>query len=243
MIPFLSTDQMRVVDDAMIEDYHIELIQMMENAGRNLAHLARTRFMDGDPRECDVVILAGRGGNGGGGLVAARRLSSWGATVHVVTTHPDEDYRGVPAHQLDSLRRMDIPIQTAKEFGFDHPPDLIIDAIIGYGLTGSPRGPAAKLIAAANAQDAPILSLDVPSGLDSTTGEAHPPTIRAAATLTLALPKEGLRAPGAAAYVGELYLADISVPPKLYERLGIDVGPIFAQHDILHIEVSTDSRS
>jgi len=234
---------MRAVDEAMIEDYHIELIQMMENAGRNLAHLARTRFMNGDPRERDVFVLAGRGGNGGGGLVAARRLSNWGANVHVVTTHPDEDYRGVPAHQLDILRRMNVPIHSAGGFDVEDSIDLIIDAIIGYGLRGSPRGVAATLIQTANAQDAPILSLDIPSGLDSTTGKAHPPTVRATATLTLALPKEGLRAPGAAAYVGDLYLADIGVPPELYERLGIEVGPIFAQHDMLQIEVSKDARS
>ena len=55
-IPYLTTDQMREVDRAMIEDYHIELIQMMENAGRNLAHLARTRFLDGDPRGRRVVV-------------------------------------------------------------------------------------------------------------------------------------------------------------------------------------------
>lgn len=229
---------MRAVDEAMIDDYHIELIQMMENAGRNLAHLARTRFMNGDPRQRDVLVLAGRGGNGGGGLVAARRLSTWGAIVHVVTTHPDEDVRGVPAHQLDILRRMDVPIQISQDFGFDHPPDLILDALIGYGLSGSPRGPAAALIRAANAGEAPILSLDIPSGLDSTKGKAHSPTIRATATLTLALPKKGLRAPGAAVYVGELYLADIGVPLELYKRLGIEVGPLFAQHDILRIEVA-----
>lgn len=235
-IPFLTTDQMRAVDQAMIETYQIELIQMMENAGRNLAGLARTRFLSGDPREREVLILAGRGGNGGGGLVAARRLSAWGARVHVATTHPDEAYRGVPAHQLAILRRMDVSIISEKPLDFGPPPDLIIDAIIGYGLSGSPRGPAADMIAAANIQAAPILSLDVPSGLDSTTGEAHPPTIRAAATLTLALPKEGLRAPGADAYVGELFLADIGVPPELYQRLGIEVGPIFAQQDILRVE-------
>ncbi|MEA3349973.1 MAG: NAD(P)H-hydrate epimerase, partial [Chloroflexota bacterium] len=73
-IPFLSTNQMRAIDDAMIETYNINLIQMMENAGRNLAHLARTRFLNGNPREQDVLVLAGRGGNGGGGLVCARRL-------------------------------------------------------------------------------------------------------------------------------------------------------------------------
>ena len=66
-MPDLTTQQMVEVDRAMIEDYRIELVQMMENAGRNLAHLARTRFLDGDPRRRSVVALAGGGGNGGGG--------------------------------------------------------------------------------------------------------------------------------------------------------------------------------
>ncbi|HUM67274.1 MAG TPA: NAD(P)H-hydrate epimerase, partial [Chloroflexota bacterium] len=70
-IPALTTRQMAEVDRGMIEDYHIDLIQMMENAGRNLAHLARERFLNGDPRGQKVVVLAGTGGNGGGALVCA----------------------------------------------------------------------------------------------------------------------------------------------------------------------------
>ena len=80
-VPFITTDQMREVDRAMIEDYGISLVQMMENAGRNLAQLARQRFLDGDPRGRRVLVLAGTGGNGGGGLVCARRLRNWGAEV------------------------------------------------------------------------------------------------------------------------------------------------------------------
>ena len=113
-IPYITTDQMIEVDRAMIEDYHIELIQMMENAGRNLAHLARTRFFDGDPRGKKVVVLAGRGGNGGGGLVCARRLHNWGALVQVIIKAPDETYRGIPAHQLDILRRMNVAVKPKK---------------------------------------------------------------------------------------------------------------------------------
>jgi NAD(P)H-hydrate epimerase len=77
-VPFITTDQMREVDRAMIEDYGISLIQMMENAGRNLAHLARRRFLGDDPRGRRVVVLAGTGGNGGGGLVCARNLRNGG---------------------------------------------------------------------------------------------------------------------------------------------------------------------
>ena len=73
-IPYVDTAKMVEVDRAMIEDDRIELIQMMENAGRNLAHLARVRFLDGDPRGKRILVMAGRGGNGGGAPVAARRL-------------------------------------------------------------------------------------------------------------------------------------------------------------------------
>ena len=113
----------------------------------------------------------------------------------------------------------------------------IVDGIIGYSLSGAPRGAAAKLIRWANAQEAPLLALDIPSGLDATTGAPHTPCIRAEATLTLALPKEGLRAAGARAYVGELYLADIGVPPQLYARPTVDlaVGPLFAERDIVRV--------
>lgn len=240
-IPFLTTDQMREVDRAMIEDYHIELIQMMENAGRNLADLARSRFLGGDPQNRQVVVLAGTGGNGGGGLVCARRLHNWGAAVQVFTTYEDERYRGVPAHQLDILRRMGVPVTAAgsKEGlpASDIVIDVVIDAIIGYSLSGAPRGTAAQLIRWANAHTAPILSLDAPSGTDTTSGQVFDPAIQATATMTLALPKEGLRPAMEDGVVGELYLADISVPPGLYAGPGLElsVDPVFARQEIIRI--------
>ncbi|MCL1601641.1 MAG: NAD(P)H-hydrate epimerase [Actinomycetia bacterium] len=235
-IPYLSTDQMIEVDRAMIEDYHIDLVRMMENAGRNLAHLARERFLDGDPRGRHVIVLAGTGGNGGGALVAARRLRNYGAAVSVFTTKPDNAFSLVPGQQLDLLRRMDVTIGSTDAVESAENADLVLDGVIGYSLRGAPRGNAGALIRWANAQSSPVLSLDAPSGIDTTTGTIFDPAIRATATITLALPKEGLRTPGVQAHVGELYLADISVPPELYKRfLGIDVGPIFAESDILQI--------
>ena len=228
---------MREVDRAMIEDYHIELIQMMENAGRNLAHLARKRFLEGNPLNKKVVVLAGTGGNGGGGLVCARRLHNWGAAVSVYKTKEDTSYQGVPAHQLDILRRMHVPVFEAGVINTAPIPDLIVDAVIGYSLSGDPLGTAAALIQWANMQSVPILSLDAPSGIDTTSGQIHTPAIRAEATMTLALPKEGLRSEGVKEAVGELYLADISVPPGLYsnEALRISVAPIFAREDIVRL--------
>ena len=96
-VPFITTEQMREVDRIMIEEYGILLLQMMENAGRNLAHLARTRFLAGNPRNKRVLVLAGRGGNGGGGLVCARRLHNWGVEVRVWTTSPASELSSVLA--------------------------------------------------------------------------------------------------------------------------------------------------
>ncbi len=236
-IPYLTTEQMIEVDRAMIDDYKIELIQMMENAGRNLAHLARERFFEGDPRRKKVVILAGVGGNGGGALVCARRLHNYGAQVQVFVTKPDADFTPIPAHQLDILHRMNIPVAQADDLAQADKPDLIIDGVIGYSLKGAPRGPAGDLIRWANAQGGSILALDAPSGVDTTTGTVFDPAIKATATMTLALPKEGLRAPGVEARVGELYLADISVPPELYAEpaLGLHVASLFAENDIIRL--------
>jgi NAD(P)H-hydrate epimerase len=207
-VPTVTMDQMREVDRIMVEDLRIELMQMMENAGRNLARLALHRFAPDR-----AVVLAGSGGNGGGGMVAARHLANWGVPVTVVLGQERDRLGPVPAHQLDVLERMGVPVA-------DDPPlaDLVLDALIGYSLQGNPRGRIAELIEWTIEQDAAVLSLDTPSGLDVTTGVPGMPCITATATLTLAAPKTGL--PGAAV-VGELYLADISVPPAVYDGFGM----------------------
>ncbi len=235
-ISWLTTEQMVEVDRAMVQDYRILLIQMMENAGRNLAHLARTRFLAGDPRGRAVAVMAGGGGIGGGALVAARRLATWGAAVTVVLAQEPEAMTEVPAHQRHVLARMGVAgaeaLLAPDALG---PVDLVIDGLIGYSLRGAPSGRTAELIAWANGCGAPVLALDVPSGIDAATGTVFAPAITATATMTLALPKAGLRAPAAAPLVGELYLADISVPPSLYAGLGLAVEPLFFRDDIVRI--------
>lgn len=234
-VPYLTMAQMVEVDRAMIEDYGISLLQMMENAGRCLAHLARSRFLGGDPRGRRVVVLAGTGGNGGGAMVAARSLHNYGARPEVLLTRPEDTYSAAAALQLTIVHRLGIPVRAAGQVGGLETPELILDGLIGYSLQGAPRGPAADLIHWANDQATSVLALDVPSGLDTTAGTIHDPAIRAIATLTLALPKEGLGAEDAAALVGELYLADISVPPELYASLGLRVGSVFHESDIVRL--------
>lgn len=235
-VPYLTTEQMIEVDRAMVEDYGIDLARMMENAGRALAHLARERLLTGDPRGRHIVVLAGSGGNGGGVLVAARRLDNYGAQVTVLVAKPDESLTPVVRDQLAILRNMGVTVGGADDARDLAAADVVLDGLIGYTLRGAPRGAAATLIRWANEQTAPVLSLDAPSGIDTTTGAVFDPAVNATATMTLALPKEGLRNPEVEKNVGDLYLADISVPPELYARfLNLEVPPIFAKADIVQL--------
>ncbi len=230
-IPVLSTEQMVEVDRMMIEEYQITLIQMMENAGRNLAELAR-RMLGGQVSDRSIAILSGAGNNGGGGLVAARHLHNWDAEISLVLAFEPAKLKEVPAHQWHILQKMGIKLDEEPAL---QKADLIIDALIGYGLSGDPRQPVARWIDQANNSGNPILALDAPSGLDTTSGIPGNPCINAAATLTLALPKSGLLTHQAAEYVGELYLADISVPPDLYRQIGIEVPKLFEVDTIIKV--------
>ena len=232
-LPALSTTQMIEVDRLMIEKYRISLIQMMENAGFGLADQARRMLGELNARR--IVVLCGTGNNGGGGMVAARHLHNRGARVQVKLAGERDHLKEVPAQQYRILQALGLDRADDPDLAQT---DLIIDALIGYGLSGSPRAPIAEWIERANRSARPILALDAPSGLDTSTGAAGVPCMRATMTLTLALPKLGLLTPAAQAVVGELYLADIGVPPELYAEpsLNIKVGAIFAADSIVRVE-------
>lgn len=231
-LPALTTSQMIEVDRLMIEEWQISLIQMMENAGRNLAEIAR-RQLDGTVAGKRVVILSGTGNNGGGGMVAARHLHNWGAQVKVHLVGSKERLKEIPTQQWRILQKMGLPTSNPDLEGAD----LIIDAIIGYGMTGEPRPPVAVWIARTNASGACVVALDAPSGLDTTTGIPSSACVRADATLTLALPKTGLLTSDAKPFVGVLYLADISVPPELFSApsLGFQVLSPFEDDMIIQL--------
>lgn len=233
-LPSLTTEQMREVDRAMMRDMSITLMQMMENAGRHLATLAREQ-LGGTVVRKRVIVLAGRGNNGGGGMVAARHLANWGAEVCVILTAPPEDHHDVPGYQLHILQNMEMPISQLR-WNLALKGDLLLDALIGYGLRGAPMGATATAIQVANESGIPILALDAPSGLDTTTGTIYDPCIHATATLTLALPKIGLVSSVAHAVVGELYVADISVPSSIYRAMGLAIPNLFVEAEIVHLQ-------
>lgn len=234
----IDTPQMIEVDRLMVDDYRIELIQMMENAGRCLAIVAREVFLDKDPQNKKIIVFAGTGGNGGGALVAARRLHNWGAKVEVYVTHEEEKMTPVPLHQLKIVKRMGISVSIGNQLPHNKGNyDLIIDGVIGYSVKGDPYGIPKAMINWMNQRSEKVLSLDTPSGLDLTTGALYHPTVKAAATLTLAMPKQGLFIREAKEHIGSLFLGDISVPTELYQEDTLQLEPsnVFRYSDIVQV--------
>jgi len=178
------------------------------------------------------VVLAGVGLKGAAGFCAARHLANHNVKVVVCRSrayqladenaHQRKIYKetGGKEAQIGSL-----PVE---------PVVLIIDALIGIGLRGAPSDTTATLIQWANSNGAPILSYDVPSGVDSTTGKIFGDYIKATTTVTIALPKTGLLT----SKTGSLYIADVGIPPFIFTKLGINYTSPFAEQFILKLQRS-----
>lgn len=212
-MPVVDRAMMVEVDRIMEDELAIGLIQMMENAGRSLARLAHDQLAGAAGR---VLALAGRGGNGGGVLTAARRLAGWGREVNVVLTSPKADFTGVPEVQLRSVEAIGIYVSRYLPPAVDDH-DILLDGLVGYSLSGALRGAAAEAAAFINTRRvARCISLDVPSGFDAASGRATEASVRPDAILTIAAPKKGL----ADAYPNvPVLVADISVPAVVFERV------------------------
>jgi NAD(P)H-hydrate epimerase len=216
-VVYVTAEEMRRIDDITIREFQMDVVILMENAGRAIATMAR-QMLEGTIIGKRVACLVGGGNNGGDGMVAARHLANWGADVEVIVGTTKDRMKSVPLGQLHILEKIGTPILSTDYVLRDY--DLLIDGLIGYGLEGNPRDIVAMIIKDANVSGRPILALDIPSGMNATSGEAYDPCIKATATLTLALPKTGFLAPSASPYVGDLYLADISIPRKVYQSFG-----------------------
>ena len=229
-VPAVTAEQMREIDRIAMEETGPNLYQMMENAGRNLATVALEMLGEGS-RQSRILVLAGRGGNGGG-ICAARHLANRGVDITLCLAEPlalsevaewqYRIFRATPGRVLSAAAL------EGESF------DLIVDALIGYSLTGAPRGVFADLIGWAIAARTKILALDVPSGLDSTTGTTPGSAIAAQTTLTLALPKTGLKVGTA----GRLLLGDIGIPLETYRRLNLSYVPPFGHSYVVPLNIS-----
>jgi NAD(P)H-hydrate epimerase len=222
-VPAVTAAQMREIDRIAVEETGPSLLQMMEHAGRSLA-LEVVDRLGVNWRMAQVLILAGTGGNGGGGICAARHLANRRVQVKVCLSAPDRA-SDATAYQRRTYIRAGGQEVTPAHLSREHP-TLIVDSVLGYSLQGAPKADAAALIRWATESGLPILSLDLPSGVDATTGETPGAFVRATWTLTLALPKTGLRSNDG----GVLVLADLGIPPVVFHRVGLPYVPPFGSH-------------
>jgi NAD(P)H-hydrate epimerase len=219
----LSRDQVRDLDRRAIGHYGVPGVVLMENAGRGAAELLARLW----PDSARVVILCGHGNNGGDGFVIARHLDRAGFAVEVILAGPPTRLAGDAATMFEIVRRSGIPcadLSTAIADG-----DVIVDALLGTGAVGPPRGTIAAAIEAVTARAtgprAPrVLAIDVPSGLDADSGMPAGKCIRAAATATFVARKRGFEAAGAASFTGAVHVVDIGAPRALLEEFGIVPG-------------------
>ena len=203
--PLPDAAQQRALDAWAIGELGIASLELMERAGSGLAALASERAPDGP-----VVVVSGKGNNGGDGFVTARLLREQGRDVRVLTFAPAEEYGGDALANLERL-----PGPPPEPFAPDRLAGaaVIVDAILGTGFTGIPREPAAEAIGAINAAGVrEVIACDVPSGVDASTGEISGPAINADATATFHASKPGLWIAPGKGYAGEVRTVDIGIP-------------------------------
>jgi NAD(P)H-hydrate epimerase len=211
----LTRQQVRQIDRLAVERYHIPGEVLMENASIAAANLATSMISVADRGE--ILILCGGGNNGGDGLALARHLHNRQLEVKIFLTADPEKYANEAKTNWQIVKAMGLPIsQPSPESMAREKPILIVDAIFGTGLTKSPRDPFAEIAAAVEKVGAPVLSIDIPSGLDCDTGlPLGPACIKATRTITFVAEKTGFANPKAREYLGEITIGDIGCPREL----------------------------
>lgn len=212
----LTRDQVRNIDRLSLERYHIPGVVLMENAAIAAATVAAGTIA---PWDGPVLILSGGGNNGGDGLAVARHLHNRDYDVRIFLTADPTKYAGEAKSNWQIVQAMKLPIDSndLKKISASHPA-LIVDAIFGTGLTQPPRDPFAAIVAEVEEARAPILAIDIPSGLDCDTGKPlGPKCIKATRTITFVAEKIGFANPDAKQYLGEVIVGDIGCPKELID--------------------------
>lgn len=219
-LPALTRAQVRQVDQRAVEEYHLPTIVLMENAGRGAAELI-DRLAGSDP----IAILCGAGNNGGDGYVIARHLELADRQVRIVALKPPSELTGDARINAEIARAAEIPIdvvtaadqiQRALQGAA-----AIVDALLGTGASGDPRGLYADAVTLANSTEGAVrIAIDIPTGLDCDSGAVGSPTFRADHTASFVAGKVGFANPAAHPYVGRVHEVGIGVPRKLLSKLG-----------------------
>lgn len=209
----LTRDQVRAVDRLAIEKYRVPGIVLMENAARGASDVALEMLGGGSKL---ALVLCGGGNNGGDGLAVARHLHNCGHKILIGLCTDPTKYQGDALINWQISRAMNIP---ASDFTIAFARcDLIIDAVFGTGLTEAPRPPFDTIVGLVERSKTPILSIDIPSGLECDSGRPLGPCIRATRTVTFVAQKIGFSNPESKQFTGEVIVADIGCPREAIEE-------------------------
>lgn len=224
-----TLEAIREVDRLAVSEFGLSGAVLMENAARSVSAEAQ-RMLEARGSGRRVLIFCGPGNNGGDGLAAARHLHNAGAAVTVAlafeaaqTRLSDEAAMNLRCVERMGIERVEVAdADAAARFAaaYGPPPDLVVDALLGTGSRSAPRPPIDAIIDWINDSRAPVLSVDVPSGLDAQSGGASGACVRADVTVALVGAKSGFLETDADPFVGEIVIGDIGCPRELAERLG-----------------------
>lgn len=216
----MTREEARAFDFWAINTIGVPGVVLMENAGRSCAELIREKLKNVAGPE--VCIFCGTGNNGGDGYVIARHLRNFGYKIKVIILGNEDKIKGDARINLDILRAMNQPIEQIDP---DAPgiekkieklaanANMIVDGILGTGLSGEVKSGYRRIIETINTLKCPVLAIDIPSGLDCDTGRVLGAAIKADFTVTFGALKKGFTAEQATRYTGEIYIASIGVEP------------------------------
>jgi hydroxyethylthiazole kinase-like uncharacterized protein yjeF len=210
LTPLPDAERMRAIDRWAIDDRGVPSLDLMERAGAAVARAVERLLPDGP-----VAVICGKGNNGGDGLVAARLLRQSGRPVSVLCTAPPEGFSGDAAANLARLEGeppLELALATANANSALSQAAVVIDALLGTGGSGAPHGLVEQAIAVLNNAQAPVVSVDIPSGVDASTGVVERIAVRARATVTFHAAKPGLWIRPGKAHAGEVQRVDIGIP-------------------------------
>ncbi len=209
--------EMRKIEESAIRDYGMPSLLLMENAGRNVSEVIRDKF-----KPCKVLLMIGRGNNGGDGLVVARYLANLGFQTQILLLADADTLKPDPLLNLRIVRKMSLPITRVTEastendlLGYCRVADLVVDALFGVGIHSPLTGVNESAVRAMTYCGKPVISIDIPSGLDADTGDVHGVAVKAMMTLTLAIKKLGLCVGEGPAHAGEIEVIDLGIPREL----------------------------
>lgn len=226
-LPVVNAAAMRALDFDATAKFGIPARDLMENAGRLVAAetLAFLKEKGVEPAKARVVVVCGRGANGGDGLVAARHLKAAGASAWAYLCPPkkDEDYPELVRVNRDAALKAGVEVRpVGPESGLAEALskcDVALDALLGTGSNGKPAGSVHHAVQELTRSKKPVIAVDVPTGLHPDTGYHSGVYVTAELTLTLGLPKRGLVTPHAKQYIGVLKVLDVGYPPDLLKGL------------------------